>query len=462
MLVASIRWPLLGILTVVFFCACSGQPRVASEVGAPADWSRTTGPTENVSLNWLSETAVLDEIVREALGANFELARQRQLLEESRLAVSVAGADRWPSLSAGLGASRRGGDDTVQASRGNASDYDLNANLAFELDVWGRLSDAQRAARLEYEADLASYEAARRALVSQTVSLSYAAVTASQLLELFQRRLRSLEFTFDIVNDSYQRGLADALDVYLAQNALEQQRETVAAQEQSVLESVSNLQLVLGRYPDGKMALPGMLPLERTPIPVGLPSELLTRRQDVAAAWLTLLAADARVAIAHKNRFPRLNLTGSAGSASEDLGDVIDAGFSNWSLATNLTQSIFQGGRLRAAKQQAEARAAAFEQSYLALIYEAFREVENAISGNASLNERYAALQRAEQAAVAAQELSLQQYRRGLVTFTTVLEADRRAFDTGSALVRIRNELAQNRIDLYRSLGGEFVLDDES
>ena len=443
-------------------CACAGQQRDATDIDTPTDWSRATQPTEDVSLNWLAETTTLNTLVREALASNFELARQRQLLEESRLSVVVAGADRWPSLAAGLNASRRDSAASSLASAGVDTRYDLDANLAWELDVWGKLSDAQRAARLDYEANLAGYEAARRNLAAQTVSLAFEAVTASQLLELFQQRLTSLESTYEIVSGSYRRGLVNALDVYLAQNVLEQQRETVAAQQQAVLERTTDLQLLLGRYPDGTMALPATLPLDRSSVPVGLPSELLARRQDIAAAWLALLAADARVAIAQKNRFPRLDMTVAGGRSSDSLDNLVDSDLSSWSVAANLTQPIFQSGRLRALQGQAEARAAALEQSYLLQVHSAFSEVENAISGNASLIARYDALQRAEQAARAAQELSLQQYRRGLVTFTTVLEADRRAFDTGSSLVRVRNQLAQNRVDLYRSLGGEFLLDEES
>ena len=441
--------------------ACAANQRPAAEVPTES-WARTADPDGAVSLNWIAEVpddAILD-LVREALASNFALKQQQLLLEDARQAVVVAGADRWPSLSANLAANRRGTDSDAAGSATFGTDFDLEGNILWELDIWGELSASARAARLDYDANLANYEAARRELVASTVSLAYEAIAARQLLDLFTRRLASLESTYDIVNGNYQRGLTDALDVYLAQNSLEQQREVVAQQRQTALETTANLQLALGRYPDGSMELPEDTPLVQTAIPVGLPSELLVRRQDIVAAWLSLMAADARIAVAQRNRFPRLVLTASGGKTSTSLGDIVDTDTTNWSVAGSLTQPIFQAGRLRAAKKQAEARAAALEQQYLEQLHRAFADVENGISRSVSLNERYTALLKAESNARAAEQLSLEQYQRGLVSFTTVLESQRRAFDTESSLVNVRTQLVQNRVTLYLALGGEFVLDD--
>ena len=457
------KWAIiLPVALAVSACAGNQRPETPTAPVPDGGWVRAADVTDAVSLNWVAEVSddAIGALVREALDSNFELKQQQLLLEDARQSVVVAGADRWPSLSASLGANRRGTDSELAGSEIIGTDYDLDANVLWELDIWRELSASARAARLDYEADLASYEAARRELVGTTVLLTYEAIAARQLLDLFEQRLASLESTYDIVNGSYQRGLTGALDVYLAQNSLEQQREVVAQQRQNVLESTASLQLVLGRYPDGSMELPATTPFVQTAVPAGLPSELLVRRQDIVAAWLGLMAADARVAVAHRNRFPRLVLTASGGQSSTSLGDVIDSDATSWSVAGSLTQPIFQAGRLKAAKQQAEARAQALEQAYLAQVHRAFADVENAISRSASLNERFDALLKAESNARTAEQLSLEQYQRGLVSFTTVLEAQRRAFDTGSSLVRVRNQLVQNRVALYQALGGEFVLDD--
>ncbi len=455
-LVAILAMPLLAVAS----CASEPHREPAATPSETEGWARASEIEGAVSLNWLAEIPKSDitDLVQEALTSNFELRRQHALLEDSRNSTVIAEADRWPSFSASLDANRRGADSPGLGSEITGTNYGLDGNIQWELDIWGELSASARAARLSYEADLVSFEGARRELVANTITLTFDAIAARQLLDLYELRLTSLESTFDIVNGSYKRGLTNALDVYLAQNSLEQQREIVAQQGQTVLESTATLQLQLGRYPDGNMELPESTPLVQTSIPVGLPSELLTRRQDIVAAWLDLMAADARVAVAHRNRFPRLMLTASGGYASTSLEDITSFDISNWSVVGSLTQPIFQAGRLRAVQSQAEARADALELQYLAQVQRAFAEVENSISRSASLTERYEALVKAESNARTAEQLSLEQYQRGLVSFTTVLESQRRAFDTGSSLVRVRNQLVQNRVAMYLALGGEFTI----
>jgi len=448
------------MLLVAGGCASTAISPRAKNPTELDSWARAGEPGE-VSLNWLPELVNedLESLLREALAQNFQLAEQRIRLEDTRQGVVVAGADRWPSLSASVDGSRRGS-ETSGVSTVVPTEYGLNASLNWELDIWGELSAAARAASLEYEAALTSYEAARRELVADTVATVYETVAANQLLTLFERRLENLLDDYDIVDGGYRRGLNGALDVYLAQTSIEQQRATVANQRQLVVESIAALQLLLARYPDGRLQVPDTLPLLTSPIPAGLPSELLIRRQDIRSAWYGLLAADARLAVAHKNRFPRLALSASGGNSSSSLGDILDSDSRSWSIASSLTQPIFQGGRLAAAEIQARTRTEALEQQYLNLVYRAFADVENAISRADALQQRYAALGEAVHNANAALELAFEQYQRGLVNYTTVLESQRRAFDSETSLVQLQNQLIQNRVTLYRTLGGEFLLEE--
>ena len=204
------------------------------------------------------------------------------------------------------------------------------------------------------------------------------------------------------------------------------------------------------------MELDGELPVIADPIPVGLPSELLTRRTDIQEAWLSLLAADADLAAAHKARFPSLSLVGSTGLTSVEFSDLLDSDDTFWNVAGSLTQPLFAGGRLKALEQQAVARVQLAEQQYLQLVYHAFADVENAISRSVSLQERYESFLDAESNSRAALTLALEQYQRGLVSYTTVLESQRQAFDAEATVVQLRNQLLQNRINLFLSLGGSF------
>ena len=282
---------------------------------------------------------------------------------------------------------------------------------------------------------------------------------AKQLLEVAQRRLDNAVESHDIVASGYRQGLNDALDLYLARNQVERQKASYAQAAQTYTESIADLQLAIARYPDGKMQIEGELPVIGEPIPAGLPSELLTRRTDIQEAWLGLLSADAQLAAAHKARFPSLSLVGSTGVASAEFGNLLEGEGAGWSLLGGLTQPVFNAGRLRAIEEQSRARVRLAEQQYLDLLYRAFADVENAISRSESLRQRYESFLEAEKNARAALNLALEQYQRGLVTYTTVLESQRQAFDAEAQVVQLKNQLLQNRLSLYLSLGGEFSTD---
>ncbi len=201
------------------------------------------------------------------------------------------------------------------------------------------------------------------------------------------------------------------------------------------------------------------LPVIDTPIPTGIPSELLTRRADIQESWLNLLAADADLAVAHKARFPSLSLSGSYGQTTREFSTLLERDNRVWSLGLGVAQPLFDAGRLKALEEQARGRVQLAEQQYLDLLYRAFADVENAISRSNSLLERYTSFLDAETNSRAALDLALEQYQRGLVTYTVVLESQRQAFDAEATVVQLRNQLLQNRISLYLSLGGEFSTD---
>ncbi|MBT8077938.1 MAG: efflux transporter outer membrane subunit [Gammaproteobacteria bacterium] len=438
-------------------CAQTAVSKAAADVAMPDTWARD-GSDGGIVDNWLRDfnDPQLERLVAEAIDKNYQLREERARLAQAAQAVIATRADRFPALDLSLGASRsgaEGGDDTRVTSRS----YDASLGLFWEADLWGRLSATQQTAQLELQAQRARVQLAERELAASTAKSLFAVMQAKQLLDVAKRRLDNVKQSEEIVASGYRQGLNDALDLYLARNQVERQHANLAQQEQLVLEAVADLQLTLARYPDGQMQVGGELPVLANAIPSGLPSDLLLRRADLQEAWLSLLAADANLAAAHKARFPRLVLLGSGGVASPGFADLLDGEGSTWSLIGNLSQPVFQGGRLAAQEQIAAEQVREAEQRYLDLVYRAFADVENAISRMLSLNERYRSFLDAERNASAALTLALDQYQRGLVTYTTVLESQRQFFDAEETVVELRNQLLQNRIDLYLALGGEFA-----
>ncbi len=437
-------------------CTHTAITQQALEPLVPEEWQRG-GTAGEAELNWLAsfDDPQVTSLVDEAIANNYSLHQERARLYQAEQTVVITRANRFPTLDVSLETSRRGFEDSG-GTRITTQSADASVGARWEVDLWGKLSKEQKAAQLQYSAQQAKLESAERDLAAATAGAFFEVLEAKQLLEVAKRRLDNTVVTQDIVESGYRQGLNDALDLYLAKNQVERQEASYAQQEQTLFETIADLQLALARYPDGHMAIEQELPVLTDPIPAGLPSELLMRRSDVQEAWLNLLAADADLAATHKDRFPSLSLVGSAGVATVAFSDLLDGDGSVWSLAGGLTQPLFNAGRLEAIEEQAMARVQLAEQQYLDLVYRAFASVENAISRSVSLSQRYESFLEAEKNSSAALNLALQQYQRGLISYTTVLESQRQAFDAESTVVQLKNQLLQNRIGLYQALGGEF------
>jgi len=454
-----LRYFYLVLVAALSGCSHSAITPETENPEFPTSWARG-GDQGSVDLNWLQgfEHPQLPGLVDEAIANNYSLAQEQARLYQAEQTVIITRANRFPTLDVSIDGSRRGFDDIAGASTTTQS-FSASVDGRWEVDLWGRLNKVQQAAQLELEARRASLQSTERNLAAQTAGAFFNVMQAKQLLEVARRRLDIATESHDIVASGYRQGLNSALDLYLARNQVEREEAGYAQQEQTYAESVADLQLALARYPDGRMEIEGELPVITDPLPSGLPSELLTRRPDVQEAWLNLLAADADLASAHKARFPSLSLVGSSGITSLEFSDLLDADSSFWSLAGGVAQPLFNAGRLRAFEDQAAARVQLVEQQYLQLVYRAFADVENAISRASSLQRRYESFLDAETNSRAALELALEQYQRGLVSYTTVLESQRQAFDAEATVVQLRNQLLQNRISLFLSLGGEFSTD---
>ncbi len=444
---------LICSLAALSGCAGARAPFV-DESTLPATWHDSTRSNGPAPESWLTTIATpeIASLVKQAVDTNYALRQQALEVSIAENQVKLFRADRLPALNLNAGAQRGrpGGDVTISES------VSISAGISFELDVWGKLSDAQRTAELDLAAQQVRYLGAERRLVADVISSSFNAISSEQLNNLFSQRLENLNQGLDIIEQGYRSGLNEALDVYLAQNTVEQERANVANQQQVSFTSTTDLELLLSEYPGAARSLGATLP-ELPPVPAaGVPADLLARRPDIQASWLNLLAADANLAVAHKNRFFSLTLTGNASDTDNAVSRLLDGGSLAFTAAASLLQPVFSGGRLAALETQARLRMEQAEQRYLEVVYAAFAEVENELKRATTLQARYDAFVNAQANAEAALELAFDQYQRGLVTFTTVLESQRRAFDAQTTVVQLRNQLLQSRIALLLALGGNY------
>jgi len=453
----------LGILlTLLLISACASRPEYhpPTVTSTPSQWTNETGEKGTAQTiaqqGWLPGIAdsYLTGLVTEALKNNPAVNGQIAAVQQAEQQRVISGAPRLPELNAAIDATRRksqsAGIETINSS------FSGSLNLSWELDIWGKLSATQQQASLNLAAQRARLQRVRQQLVADICNAWFDVVEAQNLLTLYTNRLKNLNGNLVIIESGYNKGINTALDVFLARNNVDQESARTEVQRLQLAEAGQKLSLLLGRYPGAETFPDNELPIIDSDIPAGLPSELIDRRPDIRGSWLDLMAADAGVAIAHRQRFPSLSLTGSIGQSSTELGSLLNGNQSAWSISGGLLQPLFNAGALAARETQARSKLKQMEQQYLDDVLQAFAEVETALIGEQNLKLQYQHFINAQRSALAAEELSFEQYQRGLITYTTVLEAERRAVDAQSSVVQLKRQRLRNRIDLFLALGGNF------
>ena len=448
--------PLFPIITSLFLFACSTSSEIDEQLKSlplPANWQENTQAL-TVEHNWLAQldNPQVQQLVNKALSANHQFAMQAYALEISEQQLIVSGSKLWPELDLAFRSGRNKDNQTSTYANTNS----LNLNLSYEVDIWGKLSAADQVSNYNYLAQKATFEQFKQQLVVNVVSTWFKVIEANKLLALYQSRVANSRQNLAIIEAGYTSGLTPALDVYLTRNDLNTELTRVSEQETERTRLIRQLERLIGEYPKGELLVNANLPLLTTEIPLGLPSELISRKPELKASWYQLLSQDAGLAYAHKQRFPSIVLSGSVGDSASDISDLLSGSSLAWSLLGSISAPIFNAGRLQANEEKARIELKQGEQLYLDTLYSAFSDVENAITKENGLKHSYYTMLEAQENAQIAATLSFEQYQNGLVSYTTVLDAQNRSFEAQTTLIKIKNQLIENRINLHFSLGGDF------
>jgi NodT family efflux transporter outer membrane factor (OMF) lipoprotein len=230
----------------------------------------------------------------------------------------------------------------------------------------------------------------------------------------------------------------------------------VHAHKQQLDGLLRQMEVLMGRYPEAELETGSDLPPIPSEIPAGLPAEIVSRRPDVASAERRLAASGARLSQAKASLYPRISLTASGGTSSEELVHLLDGRFWVWSFFANLLQPVFQGGRLVAQVDLAEANLEESTATFLKTTLGAYAEVELALSALEHLGRHVEALERATEEAEQAERIAEERYAAGLDGPSTLLDAQRTSLLVASQLLQARRERLDARVNLHLALGGGF------
>ena len=442
-------WILLS--TLVSGCAYKVPEQVQERSPSfPENWTNDH-LGESISGIWLpvENRTLLLQLIDEGLQNNPQLKAQAARVDIALQNSLIAGADSMPELSAFLLGGR-------QRSQSTQDSFGVGLDFAWELDILGKLDDREQAALFEAAMSVENWREKRLRLVADITGQWFTLLENYQQLALIQRREENLANNMQILEEGYTMGLSPSLDLHLARADFSAIGARVVARQQEMRTQTRKMEYLLGRYPETELLAAGTLPREMAEIPAGIPANILTRRPDILAAGNTLAAANRRVAEAYKNRFPSLRLTGSYGTSTDALSQLITGESVVWSLFAGITAPLLNGGRLAALQEKNMARASETAALYTDTVLLAFVEVENSLEAEQRLKQQQHLLEQASEDSVRAENLAFEQYQNGLVGYVTVLESERRAFDAQSTVLAIYNERMQNRIRLFLALGGDF------
>jgi NodT family efflux transporter outer membrane factor (OMF) lipoprotein len=406
-----------------------------------------------VTDGWLASfgDARLDALVVDAMAYNRDLAASKARVDQAAAQARQAGAELKPQVGYALGASGAG------STGGSARTEQMGAGLtlSWELDVWGRLSSAQRAAQEQYASQAADFAFARQSLAAQVAKAYFLAIQAvnQEAIAVEFAALQKQSAALTALREA--GGRSSKYDLALARSAASTAEDQVRQAQSGRERAVRSLELLVGRYPKAELEVGAALPALPGPPPAGLPSQLLERRPDLIAATRRVAAAFNQVESAKAARLPRLSITADAGTAAQSFRDLsLDTLF--WNIAGNLMGPIFDGGRL---KEQVVIETAR-QQEALALYGKAaliaFQQVEQGLAEERRLLDRVALVGAADQDQREALHLATLRFDAGTIDQLALLLVQANALNTRLADLSVRVERLTNRVDLHLALGGGF------
>lgn len=339
------------------------------------------------------------------------------------------------------------------------NNFSLGAQIQWELDIWARLADQTRASYQDAAAAYADLAGARLSIGGRVSQAWFALIEARQQRELAERDVQARERNLRVTERRYDRGVASSLDVRLSRSALGTSRANYALRSRLEKEASRALEVLLGRYPAAELEAAEALPALTELGGAGAPVDLLARRPDLIAAEARMEAAGLRARAARKQLLPQITLTSQINTSGPVLADLIDPERLAGNIAGGLFQPIFQGGRLRANAKRARAAAQAALYGYVQTVLSAFEEAENALAAEEYLALREEALQLAYEEAAAAEELTERRYASGAATIFNLLDAQTRRISAESQFIQAQQQRVSNRVQLYLSIGGDFLTD---
>jgi outer membrane protein, multidrug efflux system len=461
---------MLLVAMAATLAACSTSPAwQRPTVATPDTWRQSDSkqPTTWPAADWWTSyrSPQLDALISQALRQNFDLAAAIARMQQADAQVRIAGAALLPSVGLEGEVSRERQPATISRSGTSETStlQQVSLNASYELDFWGKNRAAVKSAKASALASRYDRDTVALSVTSAVAATYFQILALHDRLDVTNANLKDARDILTILQARLKAGIATALDVAQQETAVATLSATLPPLQTQLQQNIDALAILVGRLPEQFDVSPGTLADLAIPdVTPGIPSQLVSRRPDVAEAEAQLGAANADIAAARAALFPSFQLTAEGGFESAALASSIGPASALFTLAAGITQPIFEGGRLRGQYRLSRARYDELLQMYRKSIVSAFADVEDALVATRQSGEQEARQAQAAAAARRAHGISVAQLHAGTADQLAVLTAQNALFSAEDALVQVKLARLQASIDLFQALGGGWQLPEGS
>jgi multidrug efflux system outer membrane protein len=462
------------LLAALVLAACAAPPLQAPQLDIPSGfkeaaaadgtrWKPAQPAEQQPRGEWWKafNDSTLNKLIEDATAANANLAAAAARVKQARAIAGIVEADRIPQIGVQAGAQRRRASDVslglpaaTPVAPGNVFQARLTAS--YEVDLFGRVANNVSAAQADAAASEATFRSVLLALQADVAQTYFRLRATDAELAFLNETVRLREENVRINQRRYDLGDVGELDLARAKTELSTTRSDAIALERQRAQLEHALAVLLGKPAAAFSADNNPLLASATlpGIPAGLPSALLERRPDIAAAQRAMIAANARIGVARSAMFPALSLTAAGGGESADLGDLFKWSSRSWVLGALLSMPLIDGGRNQANIARSEAALEESVASYRQSVLTAFAEVEDNLVGLRTLAGQAQAIDDAVESARRSADLANKLYSAGRSSYLEVLDAQRNLATVERSAVQLRGTRATTTVALIRALGG--------
>lgn len=456
-------------------CMMLGPDFQTPESKIPVSWSAENDdifqkPSEEESLSWWSEfnDPTLDTLIEIAFHQNLTLQSAAVRIIEARAQLALVQGNLYPQ------SQQLNGDIFTIGTPAPATDRYYNAasigfDVGWEMDFWGKYRRSIESADANLLSRVADYDDILVSLTAETARTYVSIRTLQERIDLAQKNATLQENSLKLVKLQFEAGVVTELDVLQAQTLLASTRSTIPNLQAALSSTKNGLALLLGLLPEDIGSLLGpdqTIPEISNQIAVDLPADLLRRRPDVRRSEMQAAAQSAQIGIARSELFPSFTLFGSIGWSANDigensLGDIFDSNSFSYTFGPAFRWNLFNYGRL---KNQVRIQDARFQQtilSYQNTVLNAAREVEDAMETLAQTHLETEYIGQAVASSQRSTELSMLQYKEGLVDYNRVLDSIRSLTQKQDQYAQNRGDIAISTIALYKAFGGGWQINHE-